>query len=83
MSAARGAYVKTSTGMSTSGATVEVGALMRAVVGDALDVKAAGAVRSREDTEAMLAAGADRIGTPPRGAIISGNGASVQSDGGY
>ena len=84
MSAAAGAaYVKTSTGMSTGGATVEDVALMRAVVGDALGVKAAGAVRSREDAEAMLAAGADRILTSGGGAIISDNGVSTQSDGGY
>ena len=56
---------------------------MRALVGDVSGVRAAVAVRSREDTEAMLAADADRIGTPSRGAIISDNGASAQSDGGY
>ena len=66
--AAGAAYVKASTGMSTGGATVEDVAPMRAVVGDASGVKAAGAVRSREDAEEMLAAGADRIGTSGGGA---------------
>ncbi|MEI6621374.1 MAG: deoxyribose-phosphate aldolase [Actinomycetes bacterium] len=84
MSAAAGAaYVKTSTGTSTGGATVEDVALMRAVVGDELGVKAAGAVRSLADAEAMLAAGADRIGTSGGVAIVAGTDGSAQGDGGY
>ena len=83
MSAAGPAYVKNFHGHEHRWVNGGGWALMRAAVGDALGVKAAGAVRSREDTEAMLAADADRIGTPRRGAIISDNGASAQSDGGY
>ncbi len=56
-------FVKTSTGFSTGGATVEDVALMRAEVGDALGVKASGGVRSLAAARAMVAAGASRIGT--------------------
>ncbi len=55
-------FVKTSTGFGPGGATVEDVALMRAVVGDALGVKAAGGIRSWEKARAMIAAGANRIG---------------------
>lgn len=67
------AYVKTSTGFSTAGATVEDIALMRAVVGDALGVKASGGVRTTADAEAMIAAGADRIGASASVAIVGGS----------
>jgi len=56
-------FVKTSTGFSTGGATLEDVALMRRVVGDRCRVKAAGGVRNAADFAAMLNAGADRIGT--------------------
>jgi deoxyribose-phosphate aldolase len=55
-------FVKTSTGFSTAGATIEDIALMRAVVGDEMGVKASGGVRSYEDAVAMIKAGASRIG---------------------
>jgi deoxyribose-phosphate aldolase len=55
-------FVKTSTGFSTAGATVEDVALMRAVVGSEIGVKAAGGVRSFEDLKKMVCAGATRIG---------------------
>ena len=56
------AFVKTSTGFSTGGATVEDVALMKkAVAGRAL-VKASGGIRTPEDALALLKAGADRIG---------------------
>ena len=55
-------YVKTSTGFSTGGATVEDVELMRKVVGDEMGVKAAGGIRDKETAEAMLDAGADRLG---------------------
>ena len=67
------AYVKTSTGFSTGGATAADIALMRAVVGDELGVKASGAIRSTEDAETMLAAGADRVGASASIAIVSGD----------
>jgi deoxyribose-phosphate aldolase len=56
-------FVKTSTGFSTGGATLEDVALLRRVVGDRCRVKAAGGVRNTADFAAMLKAGADRIGT--------------------
>ena len=63
-------FVKTSTGFSTAGATVEDVALMRGVVGEELGVKAAGGIRSREAAEAMIAAGASRIGASSSKKII-------------
>lgn len=56
-------YVKTSTGFSTSGATVEDVKLMKETVGDYAKVKAAGGIRTKEEFEAMIEAGAERIGT--------------------
>ena len=55
-------YVKTSTGFSTGGATVEDVELMRKVVGDEMGVKASGGIRDKETAEKMLDAGADRLG---------------------
>lgn len=56
-------FVKTSTGFSISGATVEDVKLMKDTVKDVCKVKAAGGVRTYEDMEKMIEAGADRIGT--------------------
>lgn len=56
-------FVKTSTGFSTGGATAEDVALMKKTVGDRLKVKAAGGIRTKETMDAMIAAGAERIGT--------------------
>jgi deoxyribose-phosphate aldolase len=55
-------FVKTSTGFGPGGATAEDVALMRRVVGPELGVKAAGGVGSLADAQAMIAAGATRIG---------------------
>ncbi|MBN2678170.1 MAG: deoxyribose-phosphate aldolase [Anaerolineaceae bacterium] len=55
-------YVKTSTGFSGGGATVEDITLMRQTVGPTIGVKASGGIRTREDAEKMVAAGATRIG---------------------
>lgn len=55
-------FVKTSTGFSSGGATVEDVALMRRVVGREMGVKAAGGVRNLEDAKSMVKAGATRIG---------------------
>ncbi|MCQ6274841.1 deoxyribose-phosphate aldolase [Bacillus sp. V3B] len=55
-------YVKTSTGFSIGGATVEDIKLMRETVGPDIGVKASGGVRDRETVNAMVAAGATRIG---------------------
>lgn len=56
-------FVKTSTGFSKGGATVEDVALMRKTVGPKIGVKASGGVRTHEDLLAMVKAGASRIGT--------------------
>jgi deoxyribose-phosphate aldolase len=56
-------FVKTSTGFGPGGATTHDVALMRQTVGPSMGVKAAGGVRSYQDAQAMLAAGATRIGT--------------------
>lgn len=55
-------YIKTSTGFSTGGATVEDVALFRANIGPDVRIKAAGGIRTFEQAQAMLDAGADRIG---------------------
>jgi len=67
-------FVKTSTGFSTAGATVEDVALMRRTVGPLVGVKAAGGVRTREDVEKMVKAGATRIGASAGVRIVKGDG---------
>ncbi len=72
-------FVKTSTGFLDPklalpgrpvGATPEAVALMRATVGDALGVKASGGISTREQAEALIAAGATRLGTSRSLALI-------------
>ncbi|MCM3599524.1 deoxyribose-phosphate aldolase [Robertmurraya korlensis] len=65
-------FVKTSTGFSTGGATVEDIALMRKTVGPTIGVKASGGVRSAEDAKNMIEAGATRIGASSGIAIVKG-----------
>ncbi len=65
-------FVKTSTGFSGGGATVSDVALMRRVVGPQVGVKASGGVRTYEDAEQMIRAGANRIGASASVKIISG-----------
>ena len=65
-------FVKTSTGFSKGGATVGDVALMKYVVGAGIGVKASGGIRSREDAEAMVASGADRIGASASVKIVLG-----------
>lgn len=69
-------FVKTSTGFSTGGATVEDIALMRQTVGPNIGVKASGGVRDLKGAEAMIEAGATRIGTSSGAAIVQGKTAS-------
>ncbi|MDR1606236.1 MAG: deoxyribose-phosphate aldolase [Streptococcaceae bacterium] len=66
-------FVKTSTGFSTAGATVADIKLMRQTVGPDMGVKASGGVRSIEDAQAMIAAGATRLGTSNGVDIMKGN----------
>lgn len=65
-------FVKTSTGFSTGGATVEAVSLMAKTVGPEIGVKASGGVRSLEDAQAMIQAGATRLGTSAGVAIAQG-----------
>jgi len=71
-------FVKTSTGFSTGGATVEDIALMRQTVGPKIGVKASGGVKSTQDAQKLIEAGATRIGASSSVAII--NGLKVDSD---
>ncbi len=70
--AAGAAFVKTSTGFGGGGATAEDVALMRAVVGPEMGVKASGGVRNLGDAHKMIAAGANRLGASASVAIVSG-----------
>ncbi len=65
-------FVKTSTGFSTGGATIEDIKLMRATVGPDIGVKASGGVRDYNDAVAMIEAGATRIGASSGIAIVEG-----------
>ena len=65
-------YVKTSTGFSGGGATVEDITLMRRIVGPTMGVKASGGVRSREDAENLVKAGATRLGASAGVKIVQG-----------
>ena len=65
-------FVKTSTGFNGGGATVADIALMRRVVGPDMGVKASGGVRTLADAQAMVAAGATRIGASAGVAIVRG-----------
>lgn len=68
-------FVKTSTGFGPGGATVEDVALMRRVVGPSIGVKAAGGIKTLEDAQKMIAAGASRLGASASVKIIQANSA--------
>jgi deoxyribose-phosphate aldolase len=68
--AAGAAFVKTSTGFGSGGATAEDIAMMRRVVGPEMGVKASGGIRTYEDAAKMIAAGASRIGASASIAIV-------------
>ena len=65
-------FVKTSTGFSSAGATIEHVKLMRETVSQFAGVKAAGGIRNTADARAMIEAGATRLGTSGGVAIVSG-----------
>jgi deoxyribose-phosphate aldolase len=65
-------YIKTSTGFGTAGATLADVELFKKHIGSQVKIKAAGGVKTREDLEAFIAAGADRIGTSSAVKILSG-----------
>jgi deoxyribose-phosphate aldolase len=70
---AKADFVKTSTGFGPGGATVYDVALMRETVGPDMGVKASGGVRTAEDVEDMIAAGATRIGASAGVQIVGGD----------
>jgi deoxyribose-phosphate aldolase len=70
---AKADFVKTSTGFGSGGATVYDVALMRETVGPEMGVKASGGVRTLEDVEDLIAAGASRIGASAGVQIVSGD----------
>ena len=72
-------FVKTSTGFAGGGATVEDVALMRRVVGDRMGVKASGGIRTRAQAEALVAAGASRLGTSAGVALIQDTASDPES----
>lgn len=72
-------FVKTSTGFSTGGATVEDVALMKEVVGNIVEVKASGGVRDKETALKMIEAGATRIGTSNGVKIVTDDTSLVES----
>tara|TARA_Y100001954_G_C15770993_1_gene584386 strand:- start:89 stop:730 length:642 start_codon:yes stop_codon:yes gene_type:complete len=65
------AYVKTSTGFSTEGARVEDIKLIKKNVGKDLGIKASGGIKTLEEVELMISAGANRIGTSKSVIIVS------------
>jgi deoxyribose-phosphate aldolase len=65
-------FVKTSTGFSSGGATVEAVQQIREAVGPGLGIKASGGIKDRAFAEALVAAGATRLGTSSGVAIVSG-----------
>lgn len=72
-------FVKTSTGFSTGGATVEDVKLMKLIVGSLLEVKASGGIKNAQQAKDMIAAGASRLGTSSGVTIVNGG----QAQGGY
>jgi deoxyribose-phosphate aldolase len=74
-------FVKTSTGFSTGGATIDDVKLLRQTVGPKFGVKASGGIRDTATALAMIEAGATRLGTSNGVAIVSGLGAT--GTGGY
>jgi len=65
-------FVKTSTGFSTGGATIEDVRLMRKTVGSDIGVKASGGIKNYADAVAMIEAGANRLGCSSGIAIMAG-----------
>jgi deoxyribose-phosphate aldolase len=65
-------FIKTSTGFGSAGAVLADIALFKRHLGPGLKIKAAGGIKTREDFEAFIAAGADRIGTSSAVKLLSG-----------
>ncbi|MGB0679105.1 MAG: deoxyribose-phosphate aldolase [Polyangiales bacterium] len=65
------AFIKTSTGFATRGASVDDLRLMRAAVGPGVGLKASGGIRTRAHAEALITAGADRLGCSASVALVT------------
>jgi len=76
-------FVKTSTGFGPGGATAHDVALMRAIVGAGMRVKASGGIRTRGDFDTMIAAGANRIGASAGIKIVGASAAEAPAASGY
>jgi len=76
------AFVKTSTGFATGGATEQDISLLRKILNPKVRLKASGGIRTREIAEALISAGADRLGASSSIAIIQGK-APAQTEGSY
>lgn len=74
VTAAKADYIKTSTGFGTGGATREDISLFKAHIGPDVKMKAAGGVKTKEDLEAFLALGCERIGTSSAIALLTQEG---------
>ncbi len=77
------AFVKTSTGFGKGGATPEDVALMKRVVGPGVQVKASTGVKTREDADRLIAAGATRLGTSSGPAIVDAVAGRAAEGAGY
>jgi len=64
-------YVKTSTGFTEKGASVEIVKLLRSNLPKSIKIKASGGIRNREFAEQLVAAGADRLGTSASVTIVT------------
>lgn len=64
-------FIKTSTGFGPGGATLEDIKLFKAIAGDRIGIKASGGIRTREQAEALIAAGATRLGTSNGVALLT------------
>jgi len=69
-------FIKTSTGFGTAGATIADVKLFKQHIGPKVKIKAAGGIKTRDDLEAFISAGADRIGTSSAVKLLSGGTAS-------
>jgi deoxyribose-phosphate aldolase len=76
------AFVKTSTGFATGGATVEDIRMLRRILNSKVRLKASGGIRTREFAEALVDAGADRLGASSSVAIVEGS-SPAQAPGSY
>jgi len=73
-------YVKNSSGFGGGDATPELVAELRGLAGDRVGVKASGGIRTRQDAEALLSAGADLLGSSAGVRIVTGEPGSAQPD---